>query len=113
GLNSMACGLERVYRDDVTADNAVGFVTASGDRVPLPREVRRDILAGKDLRQSDVPEGIEVEQDRLYRIVDGKRVLIRDFSDLAFKFVRAPYDTRPERRTEDPVAWDPMDGGPR
>ncbi|MFY0692913.1 MAG: hypothetical protein JXR14_13455 [Paracoccaceae bacterium] len=111
GLNSMARGLERVFRDEVTTGNAVGFVTADGSRVPLPREIRRDLLAGKDPRQSEIPEDIEVEQDRLYRITDGKRILIRDFSDLAFDFVRAPYDTRPDRRPDDPVAWQSPGGG--
>ncbi len=43
-----------------------------------------------------------VEGAQLFRLRDQKRILLRDFTDMAFEPIRAPYDDRPET-----LPWEP------
>ena len=47
---------------------------------------------------------------RLYRRHGQKLELIRDFSDMAFEPIRAPYDWRAAEVGEEPAPWHPLDG---
>ena len=48
---------------------------------------------------------------RLYRRRGQELELIRDFTEMAFEPLRAPYDWRDETpAAEEPVPWHPLDG---
>ena len=50
------------------------------------------------------------EGGRLYRETPAGRVLIRDFSDMRFEPMRAPYDDREEAPPPEAPPWHPLDG---
>lgn len=85
-------GLTRLYRQTPTRENRTGLVTRDGRRACLPRDVRRRLIEGDDWRK---PDRYRAEGGRLYRSDGAGLVLIRDFTDMEFAEIVAPYDPGP------------------
>lgn len=104
-----ADGLERVYPGPALANNRTGYTLGNGQRVPFDRQTRQDILNG---RNECVKSGrYQTEDGKLFRIVGEGRELIRDFSDMQFEAIVAPYDDRPvSGKKYIRQAWHPLNG---
>ena len=62
-----------------------------------------------------VPTGHLLDQydtlgGKLYRREGQELALIRDFTDMEFERIRAPYDWRDEHDQKDDYPWHPLDG---
>lgn len=90
--------LERVFAVPATHSNPFGLVDAK-DRPLRLDAITRDWLAAGRPDPASVAE-YETEGPCLYRRRTGSRDLIRDFSDMAFEPVRAPYAP--------PRTWHPL-----
>ena len=69
--------------------------------------VQRDVPDGKELDKYDTQGG------KLYRRRGMELELIRDFTDMTFEPIRAPYDWRDKAETGETPAWHPLDGEQR
>ncbi len=107
-LIGRATEVERVFRVTPEGRNTLGFADARGRRVNLDAAS----LALAEGRDQAAPLATEyrTEGAKLYRLdAAGDRHLIRDFTDMAFEPMRAPYDWR-EPDTAEPEPWHPLDG---
>jgi len=99
--------LERVFRSKTTLFNLFSpkrFMDASGNR--LGSEEKTDDRTVLD-RPFPGAEEYVTEGHCLYRRTDNARHLIRDFSDMAFEPILAPYATSTR------ADWHPLDGETR
>ncbi|WP_375228033.1 hypothetical protein [Roseobacter sp. S98] len=108
-------GLSRVRPGAPEKGCSSGIRLMSGARAPLDRAATRRILADpapeglKDIHdrmpapQSDAGEQYETQGSALFRRQDVDLVLIRDFGDMTFEPVRAPYDWR-----DNDASWHPL-----
>lgn len=116
-------GLVRVHRGAVTKECASGLRLPDGTPVPLEGDIRRRILAAgvpagttalaDALAPADRPmDRYDTQGGCLFRREAGEMTLIRDFTDMTFERVRAPYDSRDVDARE--AEWHPLDrdGGP-
>ena len=96
-----AGNLERVFKGESHPNNMLGYVKSNGSRVLLSREDHEFWLAGA--KEQDVMRDYHVEEGRLFRRhqnEDGtvrEFDLIRDFTDMKFEEIRAPYVTPPAK----------------
>lgn len=99
-----AAELERVFEVPKDARNTLGFAQADGQRVNLRAA---DIeWVQNSWAMPDPMQSYDVEAGRLSR--DGK--LIRDFGDMTFEPIRAPYDIRQGEGSDPaPEPWHPLD----
>lgn len=117
-------GITRVLRGKPAKGCTTGLRLASGGAAPLDREATRRILAAPlptdpwaihdRLR---IPDGKELDRydtqgGRLYRRRGMELELIRDFTDMEFAPIRAPYDWRDDPPAGGTSAWHPLDGDP-
>jgi hypothetical protein len=102
-LIGRAEGLERVYGTAATASNPLGLVDAKDKPLRLDQATRDWLGAGRPA--PSVAEGYETEGPCLYRLKNGSRHLVRDFSDMVFEPIIAPYAP--------PAPWHPLDEGRR
>ncbi len=109
-------GLVRVHRGAVTKDCKSGLRLPSGAPTPLDRNVRERILSldvppsdsalAMALAPRDNPlDRYDTQGGCLYRREGGEMTLIRDFTDMAFEPVCAPYDWR----NDESENWHPLD----
>lgn len=107
--------LERVLSGEKTSDNKLGYVKYDGSRVPFSREDREYLL--DENPGSDIMLGYHVEKGCLYRRdlhEDGtfrEFELIRDFNNMKFEPLRAPYDTRSTSIGKSVGPWHPLGMG--
>ncbi len=94
--------LEQVLKVEPSGSNTLGYAHLDGRRVNL-RAGDIAYLSGEAPVMP--PEDIRTEAGRLYR----GDTLIRDFTDMSFEPLRAPYDDRPDPENEDPIPWHPLD----
>lgn len=105
-----ADGLVRLTRSDACPS---GLRMPNGKcarigKAKAERAQSREVPAHPDLTRYDTLGG------RLYRRTGLELELIRDFTDMSFAPMRAPYDWRSEDDTFDPEApWHPLDGDAR
>jgi|GEM_PF-753151 len=99
-----------------------GIRLMSGGRAPLDRAATRRLL--EEPRPDDpwsmfermrVPTGkamdrYDTQEGKLYRRNGMDLELIRDFTDMAFEPIRAPYDWRDETESNENAEWHPLDG---
>lgn len=100
--------LERVYQIAPTTEIATGIVRADGSRAPLSRELRKRILEGDNWHSPiDLYDTLD---GNLYRRNGDELQLIRDFTDMAFEPIRAPYDWRADGACDPPkpANWHPL-----
>ena len=104
-----ADNLERVYQIAPTREIATGIVRADGSRAPLSRDLRLRILSGETWRSPI--DHYDTLGGNLYRRTGEELDLIRDFSDMSFTPLRAPYDWRgkDDEDMPDPSPWHPLD----
>ena len=113
-------GLSRVTFGEPEKGCTTGIRLVNGQRAPLSREVTRRILAEPEpqtraevFRRAPVPVSDALDRydtlgGKLYRRHGQDMELIRDFTDMSFEPVRAPYDWRAEPDEGEP--WHPLKG---
>ena len=113
-------GLSRIRLAEPDKGCTTGIRLMSGARAPLDRTVTRRLLADPPPRDAralfermpappgDTLDRYDTKGGCLYRRRGMELELIRDFTDMAFEPIRAPYDWR--EGDEDPVLWHPLDG---
>lgn len=118
-------GLARVNLGEPEKGCTTGIRLVSGGRAPLDRAATKRLLAEprpKDVwdlyQRMAVPEGDALDRydtmgGKLYRRHGQELELIRDFTDMEFEPIRAPYDWRDDRPNGDPQHWHPLDGEPK
>ncbi len=109
-------GLSRVTLGKPEKGCTTGIRLVSGARAPLSREATGRLLAEPrpiDPRalydrmavpRGDAMDRYDTQGGKLYRRNGMELELIRDFTDMEFEPIRAPYDWRPE----DPEPWHPL-----
>ncbi len=100
-----AKNLTRVFQVKPTRQIATGIVLADGSRAPLSRELRLRILEGDDWRSP--LDRYDTQGGVLYRREGLDLRPIRDFTEMSFEQIRAPYDTRDGEEVVNP--WHPLD----
>lgn len=118
-------GMARVFFGEQSKGCSTGLRLASGARAPLDRATTRRLLGdrpradhGELHARMAVPRGdaldrYDTQGGRLYRRRGMDLELIRDFTDMAFEPIRAPYDWRDDSDpagAEDTADWHPLDG---
>lgn len=113
-------GLSRITVGEPSKGCTTGIRLLDGRRAPLDRETTRRLLGGAPPRDAGEVLGrlrvartgyldqYDTMGGRLYRRHGQELELIRDFTDMAFEPVRAPYDWRDEAAA---TPWHPLDGG--
>ncbi len=108
-------GLARVTFGEPEKGCTTGIRLVDGKRAALSRAVTRRILADPaptditDIHArarapgSDALDRYDTQGGKLYRRVGMELDLIRDFTEMEFERIRAPYDWRPDR----PEPWHP------
>ncbi|WP_428544304.1 hypothetical protein [Profundibacter sp.] len=100
-----AKGLTRAFQIEPTRQVATGIVLADGSRAPLSRELRLRILEGDDWHSP--LDRYDTQGGALYRRKGMELSLIRDFTDMSFEPIRAPYDTQSDKAELN--QWHPLD----
>lgn len=115
-------GVSRVEFGKVTKDCRTGLRLQSGTRAPIDRAATKRLLADpvpealpEMYRRLPVPrlhalDRYDTVGGKLYRRHGMELELIRDFTDMAFEPIRAPYDWREPGQDADPTPWHPLDG---
>lgn len=110
--------LTRVFQGEPSKDCRTGIRLKNGVRAPLDRTATRRILADPlptkpwewRARLADVDptalDRYDTQGGKLYRRHGMELELIRDFTDMEFERIRAPYDWRPEGKAD----WHPLRG---
>ena len=111
-------GLSRVTLGKRDKGCTTGIRLLSGARAPLDRVATKRLLADPppdDIRKlfarmpvppSDAHDRYDTQGGCLYRRDGMELELIRDFTDMEFEPIRAPYDWRDERES---APWHPLD----
>jgi hypothetical protein len=87
--------LERVFRTNPTRSNPLGLADAKGQALRLDSATNDWLAAG---RPSPAPDDYETDGPFLYRLQQGGRHLIRDFSEMVFEPILAPYAPQSARQ---------------
>ncbi len=115
-------GLSRVFQGEMTKDCRTGLRLVSGARAPLDRAVTKRLFADPPPRTErelfdrlTAPRESPIDRydtlgGKLYRRKGLELELIRDFTDMTFEPIRAPYDHRPDPPEAASRAWHPLDG---
>ena len=115
-------GIQRVFRGKPDKGCTTGLRLESGGRAPLDREATRRLLAEPVPKEPwalfdrmRIPTGSELDRydtrgGKLHRRHGLDLELIRDFTDMAFEPIRAPYDWRGDPETGETAPWHPLDG---
>lgn len=103
-------GLFRVLRREPTAQCPSGLFKADGSCAKLGR-AKAALAVSRDAppsRTADL-DRYDTQGGRLYRRRGGDMELIRDFTEMKFEHIRAPYDWREETEAETaPRTWHPL-----
>lgn len=104
-------GMMRVFRVPVSREYPDGLRRKDGTAFAPepPRRGNRDVLLKRIVAADDHPlDRYDTVGGRLYRRSGSDLELIRDFTDMAFEAIRAPYDWRDGAGEDAP--WHPLDG---
>ncbi|MDJ0637418.1 MAG: hypothetical protein QNJ20_01185 [Paracoccaceae bacterium] len=115
-------GLSRVTFGEPSKGCSTGIRLMTGGRAPLDRKVTKRVLA--DPRptsmgeiydrlsepQTDALDRYDSQGGKLYRRKGMELELIRDFTEMEFEPIRAPYDWRPETPDRETAPWHPLNG---
>lgn len=102
-------GSTRVFDGAPGDDASSGPFLVSGAPARLSQEARKNLDEGRRSAFTEPLDRYETQGGRLFRIVHGDLELIRDFSDMSFEPIRAPYDWRGDSDAGERVAWHPLD----
>jgi hypothetical protein len=106
-------GLVRLERKESTKTNPTGLYRRDGKPAKVSDEQAARVSApvarslGVALDRHDTMGG------KLYRRVGNDVEMIRDFTEMTFERVRAPYDWREESLELEPSLWHPLDREPQ
>lgn len=103
-------GLFRAFDGARRKGCPTGLRLIDGKPAPISKEVAARVDEIRRSRWTAPLDRYETQGGRLYRIVQGDLELIRDFSDMSFEPVRAPYDWRVGKAPQEPATWHPLDG---
>lgn len=113
-------GLSRVMLGKPDKGCTTGIRLVNGTRAPLDRAASKRLLSEPPPADAwalyqrmavpggDAPDRYDTQGGKLYRRHGLELELIRDFTDMEFEPIRAPYDWRDERA--EPTSWHPLDG---
>ena len=114
--------LRRVRHGQPEKGCTTGLRLETGGRAPLDRVATKRLLVepvpsdGWELLQRmRIPTGnaldhYDTKGGKLYRRSGMDLELIRDFTDMSFEPIRAPYDWREAQAEDDAPPWHPLDG---
>ncbi len=102
-------GTQRVFRTQPDAHNTLGFRHRDGRRVNLRPEDCAYWAGDARAPGSPLVSTFSTEGGRLYRRTTTGRDLIRDFTDMHFEPLRAPYDWRVPEEDTTAQPWHPLD----
>lgn len=104
-------GMKQVIRGEVTKDCKTGLRLTNGQPAPLSPALRQDLLEGADkFPQSGHHDRYETSDGCLFRVEPGAGSnLIRDFRDMEFEHIKAPYDAPVWPSIGDRTGWHPLD----
>jgi hypothetical protein len=110
-IRGLAKGLSRLQRKSPTADNPSGLWTIKGVPAKLTEREKARALSPISPSMNLVLDRYDTLGGKLFRRSGEELELIRDFTDMTFEPVRAPYDARDARGADDaPKPWHPLDG---
>ena len=101
-----ATGLQQIVKGEKTKDCRTGLRLRNGQPAPLSRALRNQLLNGEAPQRNSALDQYEAHAGCLYRLRNGDRHLIRDFTEMEPQFIRAPYETRPEEDVDE--QWHPL-----
>ena len=102
-------GLTRLYRSKPDVDCPSGLRTAKGVCVKMKKAQAERVFDRKPLDHPDM-SNYHTKGGKLFRRRGQELNLIRDFSDMQFEPLLAPYDTRPrENAGSAQKPWHPLD----
>lgn len=103
-----ADGLARAFRGKPGKGCTSGLRLENGTPVPLDPDTRQIVLGRTKQASANPLDLYDTQGGRLYRRRGHDLTLIRDFTDMAFEPIRAPYDQRSSGKDGPP--WHPLDG---
>lgn len=115
-------GLSRVKLGEPAKGCTTGIRLMSGGRAPLDRAATKRLLGDTPpedafdlyrrmaMPRSGLLDRYDTQGGCLYRRHGQELELIRDFNDMEFEPIRAPYDLRDEAQDGEPRPWHPLDG---
>lgn len=112
-IHGRAKGLKRLTRQTGTQKNPSGLWLPNGKPANLPETACNRVQAPLAPSATSDLDRYDTLGGKLYRRRGDDLDLIRDFTDMTFERVRAPYDWRDERDTRndgEPAPWHPLDG---
>lgn len=101
--------VRQVFDGKVAKDCQTGLRLANGKPAPLDKPAREALLGRVEVPQANPLDAYDTQGGCLYRRQGGELTLIRDFTDMQFEAIRAPYDWRGEE-DDMPTPWHPLDG---
>ena len=106
-----AKGLSRLKREAPTKGNPSGLLTQKGKPAKVTgKELARGLAPVSPSRVAEL-DRYDTMGGQLYRRTGDDLELIRDFTDMTFERLRAPYDWREDAEPDDgPKPWHPLDG---
>lgn len=104
-------GLIRLMRKERTGKNPSGLWRMDGKPARLGEAAIARVHAPQAQSQTFALDRYDTQGGCLYRRAGGEMELIRDFTDMAFEPIRAPYDWRDDDAPpEEKQPWHPLDG---
>ena len=105
-------GLSRLRQIVPTRENPAGLQTSKGAIAKVHGKAKARALARLSPSMHVALDRYDTMGGKLYRREGDEFELIRDFNDMTFEPIRAPYDWRDEP-AEDAAPWHPLDGDRR
>ncbi len=103
--------IHRVYKGAPGKGCTTGLRLANNTPAPLNPDIRNQLLGRTKPDRDTALDHYETRLGCLYRLTGTGEKLIRDFSDMAFEPIRAPYDTHPsDVQSVNASTWHPLDG---
>jgi len=101
--------LTRLQRVAPTKANPAGICRPDGKPVKVSDEQAARVNASIGTSGDAALDRYDTQGGKLYRRVGEDFELIRDFTDMSFERIRAPYDWRDVENDADPAPWHPLD----
>ncbi len=106
-------GLARVFKGEPSKGCTSGLRVADGSPASFEKPTLDLILGKIDPPRSQPMDRYDTQGGSLYRRSGGEMELIRDFTEMTFENIRAPYDWREYdsagKTVSEPADWHPLD----
>ena len=101
---------QRIVQKEFGKSHSTIFVEHRTGQPAKVGKARIKAAVAKRQNLPDVPTDYLAKGSKLFRITDGTETLIRDFEDMSFEPIEAPYDQRPiDQSKPHPSNWHPLD----